>query len=187
MEHGTVGREASHEADHDASVADVPYPNFASDLRNPAPFRAATLARFAGTLLATAAAPATASARAPTAVTSVSAGNFDIDGALVGGTAGYNLQFGGFVLCIKAIFTSIAARDLQRRVRAASIRRHLHNAGRTRRPEPKFLPHPSGRRHRSPPPPVNEALTAFQKFGDGTAQMRGLPPQKSKKRYKFIK
>ncbi len=34
-------------------------------------------------------------------VTGVSTGNFDVDGALVGGTAGYNLQLGGWVLGIE--------------------------------------------------------------------------------------
>ena len=34
-------------------------------------------------------------------VTSVSSGDFDISGALVGGTAGYNLQLGGWVLGIE--------------------------------------------------------------------------------------
>ena len=34
-------------------------------------------------------------------VTGASTGNFDVDGALVGGTAGYNLQLGGWVLGIE--------------------------------------------------------------------------------------
>ncbi len=34
-------------------------------------------------------------------VTGVSTGDFDINGALVGGTAGYNMQLGGFVLGIE--------------------------------------------------------------------------------------
>ena len=34
-------------------------------------------------------------------VTGVSTGNFDVNGALVGGTAGYNMQLGGFILGVE--------------------------------------------------------------------------------------